>query len=339
MTDSNEKPLVPNYVPGVGRLVTDRYDFQSHINGSAFNHNATGILLSPLITIDSINYDNVQSAVAALALNLTPPTIAAATQTTLGLIKLTGDVTGISGNSIIVSGLRGVPIANLAPTTGQLLAYSGTNWTPSNNINITGSLMVGSGTTLSGSLTLNGVTTVNNTITVGSIGSIIVDNAGKLSSDTIMPFTVGGPFTVQQSSTISMFAFTAWQGIVDTQTRNVKQYSGTVSTSSATATTILTIPLVTSNTCVVITGSVVARQLPPNASNVGSENFTLLAQNAGGTVTSNAIVNLNTQHMNSTPFITPPLSATISGTNILLQVTAAGSVSTDWQVTVVANIC
>jgi hypothetical protein len=36
-------PQIPNYKPGVGRLVTDRYDFENHVEGNAFRHNALAI--------------------------------------------------------------------------------------------------------------------------------------------------------------------------------------------------------------------------------------------------------------------------------------------------------
>lgn len=36
-------PKTPNYKPGVGQLVTNRYDFENHIEGNSFRHNATQI--------------------------------------------------------------------------------------------------------------------------------------------------------------------------------------------------------------------------------------------------------------------------------------------------------
>lgn len=43
-------PQNPNYKPGVGRLVTDRYDFAGHYNGTEFRHNATQIdILNPAL--------------------------------------------------------------------------------------------------------------------------------------------------------------------------------------------------------------------------------------------------------------------------------------------------
>jgi hypothetical protein len=129
MTNSSEKPQVPNYVPDVGRLVTDRFDFRKHINGIAFNHNASGINLSPIITINGDGYNNVQSALAALAQNIIPPTISNATTSSLGLIQLSGDISG-AATTVRVTGLRGFPIQNLTPTINQVLTYNGTAWIP-----------------------------------------------------------------------------------------------------------------------------------------------------------------------------------------------------------------
>lgn len=50
-----------NYKKGIGRLVVDRYDFQRHIDGTDFQHNAIGINLStPLTSLG--NATNVQTA-------------------------------------------------------------------------------------------------------------------------------------------------------------------------------------------------------------------------------------------------------------------------------------
>jgi hypothetical protein len=56
-----------NFTPGTGRLALDRYDFKDHVDGTDFKHTATGIDLSTPITIDGTPYNDVQSALAALA--------------------------------------------------------------------------------------------------------------------------------------------------------------------------------------------------------------------------------------------------------------------------------
>lgn len=50
----------------VGRLTLDRYDFKQHVDGTAFNHEATGILLVPGLDIDGYYAQNVRSALEAL---------------------------------------------------------------------------------------------------------------------------------------------------------------------------------------------------------------------------------------------------------------------------------
>lgn len=139
MTDSNQKPVVPNYVPDVGRLVTDRYDFQQHIEGINFRHDSAQIDLLPggtPLTIISTPCTNVLQALEALAAAAEPPVIQDATTTIKGIIRLGGDLNGLNTNALspIVSGIQGRPIVNTPPTTGQVLTYNGTSWGPANSI-------------------------------------------------------------------------------------------------------------------------------------------------------------------------------------------------------------
>jgi len=124
-------PLVPNYKTGVGRLVTDRFDFQDHIDGYDFRHKANQIDLVPAITISSISQTNVQAAIAALTAVVTPPTIQDATVTIKGIIKLAGDL-GLTADSPKVIGLRGVPISSTVPSSpadnGKVLTFNGGIW-------------------------------------------------------------------------------------------------------------------------------------------------------------------------------------------------------------------
>jgi len=50
------------FTPGKGRLALDRYDFQHHVEGTDFRHQAAETDLIPNIVIDGYNADNVQSA-------------------------------------------------------------------------------------------------------------------------------------------------------------------------------------------------------------------------------------------------------------------------------------
>ena len=116
-------PLVPNFNVGVGRLATDRFDFQKHLDGEDFRHNATQIDLTPSVTIDGDVTTTVQDAIAALSLIAFPPTISDATTATKGIVQLVGDISG-TATSVSVVGLRGRSIANIAPTDTQILTWS-----------------------------------------------------------------------------------------------------------------------------------------------------------------------------------------------------------------------
>jgi hypothetical protein len=54
--------------PSVGRLSTDRYDFQKHITGVAFRHTADQIDINPPVSILGTNYSTVSTALTELAL-------------------------------------------------------------------------------------------------------------------------------------------------------------------------------------------------------------------------------------------------------------------------------
>jgi hypothetical protein len=130
MTDSNEKPLTPNYVPDVGRLVTDRYDFQSHVNGTAFRHHADQIDLVPLVTIQGFQSPNVQDAIQRLANIIGPQPVPNATTTSVGVIQLSGDIGG-SATNVTVTGLYNHPLSPVSPTPGEVLSWNGASWAPS----------------------------------------------------------------------------------------------------------------------------------------------------------------------------------------------------------------
>jgi len=141
MPDSNQNPLVPNYVPGVGRLVTDRFDFQKHVDGASFRHQANQIDVSPPVSIDGYSPTTVQDAITILAGVVSPPTIRQSTIGTdpsnLGIITLGGDLKGNGSNSTalipLVGGLQGRPVSNTAPTSGQVLTWNGSSWIPQNS--------------------------------------------------------------------------------------------------------------------------------------------------------------------------------------------------------------
>ncbi len=127
-------PIVPNFKPGIGRLVTDRFDFQSHVDGTAFRHVAGSIDLSPSILIGSTTITDVQTAIAALAGSIIVPSVPDATLTSKGIIQLGGDLHGTGGTAAdpIVSGIQGRPISNTIPTDQQVLTWStgASSWIP-----------------------------------------------------------------------------------------------------------------------------------------------------------------------------------------------------------------
>lgn len=114
-------PTVPNFNPGsLARIATDRYDFQNHIDGYSFRHVANNIDVSPPITISSVDYTNVQTALAALAAVIVPSvTVPDASLTTKGILQLIGDLGGTATNVRVIR-IQGNSISNLAPTNGGL---------------------------------------------------------------------------------------------------------------------------------------------------------------------------------------------------------------------------
>jgi hypothetical protein len=125
-------PINPNFKPGVGHLVTDRYDFQHHVEGSDFRHVAGSIDLSPPILIGSTNITDVQTAIAALAGTIIVPSVPDATTASKGVIQLGGDLfgTGTTALNPKVSGLQGFPVSNTTPTLNNILTWNGSNWAP-----------------------------------------------------------------------------------------------------------------------------------------------------------------------------------------------------------------
>lgn len=121
-------PQVPNFNPGVGRLTTDRFDFQGHVDGYSFRHEASDIDLSPPITITTPS-NNVRDAITQLKAALTVPIVPDATTVSKGIIQLSGDIGG-TATSISVLAIRGFPVSATPPTTGYVLTWNGSVWTP-----------------------------------------------------------------------------------------------------------------------------------------------------------------------------------------------------------------
>lgn len=113
----------PNYKKNVGRLATDRYDFQGHFNGTSFRHNATEIDLFPTVVISGIPKTTVQDAIAALVGIVTPPVIPDATTLSKGIIQLNQDLGGNALNPKVI-GLQGISVNTVVPSDQNVLLYS-----------------------------------------------------------------------------------------------------------------------------------------------------------------------------------------------------------------------
>ena len=129
-------PQTPNFKPGVGRLATDRYDFNHHVDGTATHHVATSIDLSPSLTIGVTTYTDVQSLLAYLSNNSVVPTVPDATTISKGVIQLGGDLVGTGTSALApkVSGLQGFKVSNIMPdamNNNMLVWNDSTGWTPS----------------------------------------------------------------------------------------------------------------------------------------------------------------------------------------------------------------
>lgn len=130
MTDNSQKPAVPNYTPDVGRLVTDRFDFQAHVNGSGFNHVAGSILLSPHLNISGHGtFTDVQDILAQLATLASAPVVPNATTITPGLVQLSGDISGTFNNVVVVN-IQGRPVTTAPPALNNVLTWNGSAWNP-----------------------------------------------------------------------------------------------------------------------------------------------------------------------------------------------------------------
>ncbi len=156
-------PQTPNFNPGVGRLATDRYDFEAHIEGTKFRHKADQIDLFPTLVIDGYTRYNVQEALQAIVGALVAPTINDATATQKGIIQLSGDLAGFNSQASlpIVGGIQGKPISTLAPTSGQVLAWNGSAWTPSSVTSFTAAHDLSGTTTSQNVIGLTGDTTTH----------------------------------------------------------------------------------------------------------------------------------------------------------------------------------
>jgi hypothetical protein len=196
-------PTVPNYKKNVGRLATDRYDFEEHINGLDFRHNADAINVIPNLVVGLTTSSNVLTALEALRDATLAPTINDATTLSKGIIQLAGDIGGVA-TSIIVTHIQNKPISTLPPSSGDVLTWDGAVWKPATAVNI-----FNAGGDLSGDNVLQeviGFTGVQhspaNWHTINSAGSVIdfVVNANPLITQETVLDDDGSVFTIRAQS-------------------------------------------------------------------------------------------------------------------------------------------
>lgn len=224
-------PLIPNYVPGVGSFAADGFQFQAHIDGDGYKHDANEIVVSPLITINGSNPTNVQDALAALSAALPPQATPNATIgdsiSNLGLITLGGDLSGVNSTALIprVSGVQGFPFARITPSTNQVLAWNGTSYGPS-NLTFTGDITGGINASKVASISGTSPVAINSTLAIqtgvainilsGGIleaksgSTITLDSGSYLNASGDVAFLSGGLLDLQSGSSINM------NGVVNT---------------------------------------------------------------------------------------------------------------------------
>jgi hypothetical protein len=196
MPDS-QNPQTPNFVPGVGRLVTDRYDFEAHVEGTAFRHNANQIDLFPTLVIENTTCTTVQQALNELTQFIVAPTVSPATYTSLGTIQLAGDlyVPGSTATNPKVGGLQGYPVSTLPPTDGQVLTFNAGAWGPAAPSGFIPSH------DLSGSLTSQTVIGIQgNPVPPPTGTNTVLQWNGSFSWSTLSAFSAGGDLTGSNTS-------------------------------------------------------------------------------------------------------------------------------------------
>jgi len=193
-------PLAPNYKKDVGRLATDRFDFQNHVDGTNFRHKADQIDLSPLITIESVTVSNVQEAIERLTTIVTPPIIEDATTVSKGIIQLNGDIAGTATN-VLVTKIQSRPVSTLPPSSGDVLTWDGmsASWIPSPAVNA-----FSAGGDLAGTNAIQeviGLTGTSGSTRVSSSGLTWINGITPVISQSVTVLNHGSDFTVRAQST------------------------------------------------------------------------------------------------------------------------------------------
>lgn len=119
--------MTATYTKGIGQLVTDRYDFQKHVDGTGFKHSGTNINITHVDiptyvgSVTTNPADDADTAITLLSNALTTGLPKASTSLE-GIIRLSQDLDGTS-TAPIVKGLRGILISPSPPIDNDVLTY------------------------------------------------------------------------------------------------------------------------------------------------------------------------------------------------------------------------
>jgi hypothetical protein len=212
-------PVVPNYNKenSPGRLVTDRFDFQKHVNGEAFQHEAGIIVLNPAISVNGGPASSDLQEVITQINALVPQIVPDASGSTKGLVKLTLDLGGTAALPKVV-GLQGFPITTSTPNMGDLLTWTGSFWTPQ-------ALTSFSTLTVSGNANINGILTTVGGYNLNSTGNAQVNSGAQLTVSATTNLTLSGQSTIITGGTGGVVINAGFSGLV------INSFGGVVSNS------------------------------------------------------------------------------------------------------------
>lgn len=241
-------PSNPNYKAGVGRLVTDRFDFQKHIDGYiTLRHKAGAITVSPAVTVPGYGAQtDVQSALEKLALVVSPPDVIVndATLFAKGIVQLAGDIGGTATN-VKVTKIQGFSVLSTPPTSNQVLMWNGVAWAPSTPTStfIAAGDLGGTNT----SQTVVGIRGRAMAATAPSTNQVIAWNGSTWTPTTIMPTgtgfatTTGGVFDTAATANIR-YAGGKFQTDVNIQWKNGSTSTGDLQWSLGSSNRVLQLP-------------------------------------------------------------------------------------------------
>jgi hypothetical protein len=180
-------------------------------------------------------------------------------------------------------------------------------------------IWAGAGTTFGGGLGVVGI------YNAGALPSAVPTNGAAIGHDSI-----GLHYFGPSTSLLDYMVAPAQQGTANTQQNKSRVYSGVCRTTTNSAVTLLTIPLATSSTDGAFLVLVTGRDQSAGTVNDGVS-FCQLVQfkNNAGTITA-AATQGTAMKANDTSMAGCTLSFTVSGTNVLVQVTGLSSVNVDW---------